>query len=93
MLRCRKSFLGGAVFCWSPYLRHQRVFVEGLKYLAGIRNKYSSVRLKRAEVQFFIWIKGGANFEPMTPVHKKRVLMRLIFLSLEAFAENDRIAF
>jgi hypothetical protein len=29
----------------------------------------------------------------MTPVHKKRVLMRLIFLSLGAFAENDRIAF
>ena len=50
-------------------------------------------RLKRAELSFFIWIKGGANFEPTTPVHKKRVLMRLILLSMGAFTENDRIAF
>jgi hypothetical protein len=55
--------------------------------------KYSSVRLKRAELPFVIWIKGGANFEPTTPVHKKRVLMRLIFLPLGEFTENDRIAF
>jgi len=26
--------------------------------------------LKRAELPIFIWIKGGANFEPTTPVHK-----------------------
>jgi hypothetical protein len=40
---------------------------------------YSSVQVKRAELPFFIWIKGGANFEPMTPVHKIHVLMRRIF--------------
>ena len=40
---------------------------------------YSSVQVKRAELPFFIWIKGGANFEPMTPVHKIHVLMRQIF--------------
>ncbi len=34
-VRCRDSFLGGAVFCWSPYLRRHRVFVELLKYLVG----------------------------------------------------------
>ena len=49
--------------------------------------------IKRAELPFFIWIKGGANFEPTTPVHKKRLLMRQIFLSLRAFTENDHIAF
>jgi hypothetical protein len=52
-----------------------------------------SQQLKRAELLFFIWIKGGANFEPTTPVHKKRVLMRLIFLSLGAFMEKDYIPF
>ena len=54
---------------------------------------YSFVRLKRAELPFFIWIKGGANNEPTTPVHKKRVLIFRILVSLGAFMENDRIAF
>jgi hypothetical protein len=44
-------------------------------------------------MSFFVRIKGCVNFHETIPVHKKRVLMRWIVLSLGAFSENDRIAF
>jgi len=34
--------------------------------------------MKCAVLLFFLWIKGGANFQLTTPVHKKRVLIRRV---------------
>jgi hypothetical protein len=41
----------------------------------------------------FLWIKGGANFEPTTPAHKKREILRWIVYSLVAFTKTNRITF
>jgi hypothetical protein len=47
---------------------------------SAVINAHSSVRDKSGVLLFFflhLRIKGGANFKPMTPVHKKGILAAL----------------
>ena len=60
-------------------------------YPQEVHITYSSVRIKCAVLPFFLWIKGGANFEPTTPIHKKHEILRRIVYSPVAF--TNRIAF
>ncbi len=41
---------------------------------------------------FYLWIKGCANFEPITPVHKRRIVLRCIQLNRGPPSGNQTIA-
>jgi hypothetical protein len=49
--------------------------------------------IKMLTFAVFLWIKGCANFEPTTPGHKKRIVMRHVQLNRGPRLENHCIAF